>query len=292
MQANQHSHYVGRFAPSPTGPLHFGSAVAAIASFLDARANHGKWLLRIDDLDPPREQPGASDSIITCLKALGLEWDEEIVYQSQRDRLYEYALETLRKADHLFDCACSRREVGPGPYPGTCRSGLPAGKTARSVRFRTNNEQISFTDTIFGPQLEDLRETVGDFILRRSDGLHAYHLAVVVDDAAQQVTHVVRGVDLLPSTSRQIALQDALGYPRPRYLHFPVVCDASGVKLSKQTGASGINIEEVTDIWARALRFLGQPDVTTNRNLRLDEIISLATQNWRIDPLRTKAQLP
>ena len=290
MQNKPTSPYIGRFAPSPTGPLHFGSAVAAIASFLDARANNGKWLVRIEDLDPPREQPGASESIIESLEWLGLEWDQQIIYQSQRHEIYDQALQALRSSARLFDCACSRREVGTGPYPGTCRNGIAADKVPGSVRFRVSDQPIRFVDGIFGEQKECLNETVGDFVLRRSDGLHAYHLAVVVDDAEQLVNHVVRGVDLLSSTGRQIALQNALGYPHPHYKHFPVVCDTAGVKLSKQTGAMGIKPEQVKSIWSRSLAFLGQPDIVGLNDLTTAQIIKLATSNWRIEALQDKAQ--
>ncbi|MGR8948343.1 MAG: tRNA glutamyl-Q(34) synthetase GluQRS [Gammaproteobacteria bacterium] len=272
--------YVGRFAPSPTGPLHFGSAVAAIASYLDARANDGRWLLRIEDLDPPREQPGAAGQIIESLAALGLSWDGPIEFQSKRHARYAYAIEYLRTAGRLFTCGCSRREIGPGPYPGTCRDGLAADKKPRSTRFRVDNEIIRFVDAVYGKQAERLADTVGDFNLIRADGLYSYHLAVVVDDAEQGVTNIVRGVDLLPSTARQLALQDALGYPRAHYLHFPVVTDQQGIKLSKQTGAPAINNEEPQRIWSGALKFLRQPDIAGIAELSLAELIEIATANW------------
>ncbi|MEM7466701.1 MAG: tRNA glutamyl-Q(34) synthetase GluQRS [Pseudomonadota bacterium] len=272
--------YVGRFAPSPTGPLHFGSAVAAIASFLDARHHHGEWLVRIDDLDPPREQAGAAEIIIDTLKACGLEPDGRIVYQSERHELYQSALATLAEKQLLYPCGCTRKEVGQSTYPGTCSNGLPAGKQARSTRFRVSRDPICFLDAGYGPQREVLAESVGDFNLVRADGLFAYHLAVVVDDADQGITHITRGVDLLPSTARQIALQQALNYPTPHYRHFPVVCDAAGNKLSKQTGAAAVDCTDPKLIWQRALRFLNQP-TPKELSKSLEHLIQFAIENWR-----------
>ena len=274
------SAYVGRFAPSPTGPLHFGSVVAAIASFLDARANHGQWLLRIEDIDPPREQAGAAESIIKTLASLGMKWDGDVVFQSERSARYDLALEKLNHEGQLYRCGCTRREIGTGPYPGTCREGLPRGKTPRSTRFRVPDTHIEFIDDSYGRQTESLERTVGDFNLVRADGLYSYHLAVVVDDAEQGITHIVRGVDLLPSTARQIALQRALGYPRPRYRHIPVVCDAEGNKLSKQTGAPGIDDDDPVNIWQQALSFLNQKPYAAKAP-SLSALIACAIENWQ-----------
>jgi glutamyl-Q tRNA(Asp) synthetase len=253
----------GRFAPSPTGPLHFGSLVAALASWLDARSSGGRWLVRMEDLDTPRVKPGADALILGALQALGLEWDGTVVYQSQRRPLYEAAL--LRLQGHVYACGCSRREIadsalalaadGAQVYPGTCRTGLAPGRAARAVRVRTTGEPIAFEDRRQGRQSQVLEREVGDFVLRRADGQFAYQLAVVVDDAEQQVTDVVRGADLLDSTPRQIWLQRLLGYPTPRYLHVPVAVDRSGEKLSKHTGSRAFGAEDLR----RALRFLGQP---------------------------------
>ncbi len=280
--------YVGRFAPSPTGPLHFGSLVAALASWLDARAAGGRWLVRIEDLDAPRAQPGASEDILRCLERLGLHWDGSPVFQSRRSAAYRSALEKL--ASNLYWCGCTRREIadsslglaadGARIYPGTCREGL-AGRTARAQRVRVAAGSISFEDRVQGLQCQDLAREVGDFVLMRADGVVAYQLAVVVDDAEQGITHVVRGADLLDSTARQIHLQRLLGVPTPRYLHVPVAVDAAGDKLSKQTGAEGIDASNAGEMLGRALAFLGQPPART-----LDEAI----RSWdpgRIPPART-----
>ena len=279
------SSYIGRFAPSPTGPLHFGSAVAAIASFLDARANNGRWLLRIEDIDPPREQAGAAQSIIKTLTTLGMQWDGEIIFQSERTKRYDLALEKLEREERLYRCGCTRREIGTGPYPGTCRDGLPRGKTARSTRFRVPDAPIEFIDDTYGRQVESIEQTIGDFNLVRADGLYSYHLAVVVDDAEQGITHIVRGVDLLSSTARQIALQQALGYPTPHYRHIPVVRDADGNKLSKQTGATGIEDADPVSIWQQALSFLNQESYVAKAPC-LPALIAFAIDNWQTSRIR------
>jgi glutamyl-Q tRNA(Asp) synthetase len=267
--------YTGRFAPSPTGPLHMGSLVAALASWLDARAAGGRWLVRIEDLDRPRCVPGAAEGILDTLQRLGLHWDGEVLYQSARQAVYPRALERLQA--HAYWCACSRREIadsslglasdGAPIYPGTCRSG--AAGTRRALRLRTTAEPIAFLDRVQGPQQQVLERDVGDFVLYRADGLIAYQLAVVVDDAEQGVTDVVRGADLLDSTPRQIYLQRLLGAPTPSYLHGPVAVNPAGEKLSKQTGAD--SIEPSQSAVRRALRFLGQPQAAS-----LDE----AVRNW------------
>jgi glutamyl-Q tRNA(Asp) synthetase len=243
--------YVGRFAPSPTGPLHAGSLVAALASYLDARANGGAWLIRIEDIDEGRAVPGAADTILAQLDWLGMHSDGDIVWQSRRKDRYQAARERI--ADWVYGCGCNRREIadsrlGVGPdgaaiYPGTCRHGLAPGREARSLRLRVpeaGEDAIGFTDRFAGWQEQRLALESGDFVLKRADGYWAYQLAVVVDDAEQGVTDVVRGADLLDSTPRQIYLQRLLGVPTPRYLHVPVVRNANGEKLSKQTGASAI----------------------------------------------------
>lgn len=267
----------GRFAPSPTGPLHFGSYLAALASWLDARATGGRWLVRIEDLDRPRERPGAAEDILRTLARLGLEWDGDVVYQSRRTALYEAALERI--AASTYWCGCSRREIadsslrlasdGAQVYPGTCRAGLAPGKAPRALRVRTSGEVLGFVDRVQGPQQQALERDVGDFVLLRADGQFAYQLAVVVDDALQEVTDVVRGADLLDSTPRQVHLQRLLGLPTPRYLHIPVALDQAGSKLSKHDGAAALADSPRT--LARALAFLGQPPADT-----LDE----ALRNW------------
>jgi glutamyl-Q tRNA(Asp) synthetase len=259
----------GRFAPSPTGPLHLGSLVAAVGSWLFARREAGTWLVRMEDLDTPRVIAGSADEILRALERYGLTWDGDVVYQSQRIALYDHALNALRAKNLVYDCGCSRAElsraasapVGREPiYPGTCRGGLPAGRVARAVRFRTSHEVIRFDDAIRGSIEEDVANETGDFVIRRADGAYAYQLAVVVDDAAQDVTQVVRGADLLTSTARQIALQSALGLPTPSYAHLPLVVNADGSKLGKRDGAlplPSLDEKRVSETLAFALRFLG-----------------------------------
>lgn len=237
---------IGRFAPSPTGPLHLGSLVAAVASWLFARRANGRWLVRMEDIDTPRVVRGSAEEILGALQRYGLEWDGEIVWQSRRTHLYEAALQRLRETNRVYDCACSRTELqraasaplgAEAVYPGFCRDGLPAGKSARAVRFRAPEETIAFDDLLRGHIEECVSARTGDFVVRRADGLFAYQLAVVVDDAEQGVTQVVRGADLLDSTPRQIALQRALGYPTPEYAHVPLVYGPDGTKLGKRDGA-------------------------------------------------------
>ena len=257
----------GRFAPSPTGPLHFGSLVAALASWLDARAANGRWLVRMEDLDRPRVQPGAADAILRTLDTLGLAWDLPVVYQSKRGAIYRSALAALEP--HTYWCGCTRREIadsalglasdGAQIYPGTCRAGVAPGKAPRALRLRTAGAKISYTDRVQGPQAQQLDREIGDFVLLRADAQFAYQLAVVVDDAEQGVTDVVRGADLLDSTPRQIHLQRLLGYATPRYLHVPAAVNAIGEKLSKQTGARAIESGRREETLRRALAFLGQP---------------------------------
>jgi glutamyl-Q tRNA(Asp) synthetase len=271
--------YVGRFAPSPTGPLHFGSLVAALASWLDARAARGRWLLRIEDLDAPRTQPGAVDDILRTLERLGLTWDGPVIYQSLRGGRYAAALQRLQP--HTYWCGCTRREIadsalglaadGAQIYPGTCRNGLPSGKAPRALRIRTDRRPIAFEDRVQGAQLQSVGELVGDFVLYRADGQVAYQLAVVVDDAEQGVTDVVRGADLVDSAARQLHLQRLLGYRAPRYLHVPVAVNAFGEKLSKQTGAQAIDPSRRDDLIPRLLAFLGQ-----RATADLDEAVA----NW------------
>jgi glutamyl-Q tRNA(Asp) synthetase len=238
--------YRGRFAPSPTGPLHFGSLVAAVGSFLEARSRGGEWLVRVEDLDPPREAAGAADLILRTLEAYGLHWDGELVFQSSRGELYQAALARLIETGAVYPCACSRREIGEastmaGIYPGTCREGLPPGRPARAMRLRVGSRAVHFLDGVQGSVEQYLDTQVGDFVIQRADGLIAYQLAVVVDDAAQGVNAVVRGSDLLESTGRQMLLQRLLGLPPVDYVHLPVATDAVGAKLSKQTGASPLD---------------------------------------------------
>ncbi len=261
------THTIGRFAPSPTGPLHRGSLIAALASWLDARAAGGEWRLRIDDVDRGRSRASAARDIRTALEALGLEWDGAVQYQNSRREHYQAALEQLQRSGHAYPCACTRREVAAlgevGPagiiYPGTCRAGLPAGRDARSWRFRVPEGTLSFVDRRLGPQSFVPAAAIGDFVIRRGDGLHAYHLAMVVDDAALGVTDVVRGADLLAATPAQLMLREALGLPEPRHLHVPVATDPRGRKLSKTNAAPAVDTRRAGAAVADALGFLGHP---------------------------------
>ncbi len=259
----------GRFAPSPTGPLHFGSLIAAVASYCDARAAGGEWLVRIEDVDSPRARPGAERTILSTLERYGFEWTGAVIRQSERGGAYEAALERLRASGDVFECACARRELAGAPlgaggervYPGTCRGGIPpdrASRKARAWRFRVGAARVEWRDRLQGPQAQDLAREVGDFVVKRADGLFAYQLAVVVDDAAQGVTDVVRGSDLIASTARQIELQRRLGVATPAYLHLPIALDAAGLKLSKQTLAAPLPDVPLPALVA-AWRFLEQP---------------------------------
>ncbi|OGI42356.1 MAG: tRNA glutamyl-Q(34) synthetase GluQRS [Candidatus Muproteobacteria bacterium RBG_16_64_11] len=280
--------YRGRFAPSPTGPLHFGSLVAAVGSFLCARAQGGEWFVRIEDLDPPREVAGAADDILRTLDSFGLHWDGEVMYQSRRRETYEAALAQLKEAGVLYPCACTRREIADssvsgieGPvYPGTCRAGLSPGRVARAWRVRTDNRAIEFEDGLQGVIRSALADDIGDFVVQRADGFFAYQLAVVVDDAAQGISEIVRGADLLDSTPRQIHLQRLLGLPTPGYLHLPVVLNANGEKLSKQTQAVPLDRQApVTALWA-ALAFLGQSPDPAWRTADLRSFWGEAIARW------------
>jgi glutamyl-Q tRNA(Asp) synthetase len=267
--------YRGRFAPSPTGPLHFGSLIAALASCCEARACGGEWLVRIEDVDEPRARRGSAEAILATLERYGFAWDGPVLRQSARADRYREALARLEAAGLAYRCACTRRELESAPlgaggeriYPGTCREGIPpelAHRGQRAWRARVadaaRETRIAFRDGLLGTQVQDVARDVGDFVVRRADGLFAYQLAVVVVDAEQGVNAVVRGADLLASTARQIWLQRALGFATPSYLHVPVAIDGEGRKLSKQTGASPLPAEPVAALLA-AWRFLGQPEL-------------------------------
>lgn len=284
--------YRGRFAPSPSGPLHVGSLVAAVGSYLDARAQGGEWLVRIEDVDAPRTVPGAADGILRTLEAFGFTWDGEVVVQSQRLDLYHSALSRLQLDGLVYPCACSRSEIAAvslGPsvdggllYPGTCRDGLADGKAARAWRLRVPDRTFSFVDRVQGESQQNLEREVGDFVLLRADGQYAYQLAVVVDDALQGVNAVVRGVDLLDSTARQMWLQQCLGFPTPSYAHLPVVVNAVGEKLSKQTHAAAIDPARAGEQLAAALRFLGHPPPAGLERAPLAELWLWAIAHWSI----------
>ncbi|MGB4246372.1 MAG: tRNA glutamyl-Q(34) synthetase GluQRS [Pseudohongiellaceae bacterium] len=288
--------YIGRFAPSPSGPLHFGSLVAALASYLDARANNGLWLVRMEDLDPAREPPGAADEILSTLEHFGLHWDGSVLYQSQRLDAYQEALQTLQDKGLIYACDCSRsqiQEIG-GVYDNRCRtralSVAPSGPSA-ALRVKVADEIIRFEDAVQGPQQQDLMRECGDFVLLRKDGLFAYQLAVVVDDAFQHITDVVRGHDLLHSTPRQIYLQRLLGYPTPRYAHIPVAVNELGQKLSKQHFAAPVSPESPSTQITAALRFLGMNPDADLAGTPPVALLEWATGHWHIQAVPKLANI-
>jgi glutamyl-Q tRNA(Asp) synthetase len=272
--------YRGRFAPSPTGPLHAGSLVAAIASFLDARAHGGQWYLRIDDADRPRSVPGVSERIIAELQRLGLLFDGDVRFQAARTAVYDESVAQLRRSGHCFDCGCTRREVGRGPYAGTCRRGLQPGRQARAVRIEVGSEVIHVADRFCAGADFNLTEMTGDFIVRRADQLPAYHLATVVDDARDRISDVVRGADLMPSSAPQIWLYRCLGLPPPRYGHVPVVCDKLGHKLSKQHNAPSTETQPPALLWYESLTFLGFAPPRWSLDTPVNKPISWALERW------------
>ncbi len=296
--------YRGRFAPSPTGPLHFGSLVAAVGSYLDARHAGGEWLLRIEDLDTPREVPGSADQIIATLDAFGFQWSGAILRQSSRRDAYEAATQQLINIGRAFHCSCTRSELQAVQtnsqagmldsdelrYPGWCRSGPrePSRKTA--VRLFVTRGETAVLDCIQGRLLVDVSAEVGDFVIRRRDQLHAYQLAVVVDDAFQGVTAIVRGADLLHSTPRQTILQQMLALPTPMYAHLPVATDANGIKLSKSAGAAAIDIARPTEELWRALEFLQQMPPPELRRAGLATLWDWAIQHWQVKRLNGQRQ--
>jgi glutamyl-Q tRNA(Asp) synthetase len=280
--------YVGRFAPSPTGPLHFGSLIAAVASFLEARTRGGRWLLRVEDIDPPREQPGATQLILQAMESYGFEWDGPVIYQSDSRGSHDAALADLLAAGSVYRCGCSRRELGP-VYPGTCRAGSQAAETA--LRVLTDNAEIAFVDELQGRQSQRLESEFGDFIVLRKDGLVAYQLAVVVDDHLQGLTDIVRGIDLMDSTPRQIWLQQLLGYPTPNYAHIPVAINALEQKLSKSHGAAGVPLDEVSSTLHSALATLAQRPPPELSSASVAEIWDWAIDNWNIAVLSQQTQL-
>ncbi|QWF69942.1 tRNA glutamyl-Q(34) synthetase GluQRS [Methylomonas paludis] len=280
--------YTGRFAPSPTGPLHLGSLYTALASYLDARYHHGRWLLRIDDLDTPRNQPGASARIMESLLAFGLQWDGEIAYQSQHLAAYQQALNSLQYQDKLYACTCSRKDLEsyPGVYPGFCRTKQLPINTHYALRIKSSPQSLGFVDYLQGQIRDKLDSDHGDFIIRRKDGIIAYQLAVVIDDELQQVTHVVRGYDLLDSTVKQIFLQHQLGYATPQYRHVPVLVDRHGQKLSKQTLAQPVEHKSPGRVLWRLLGLLNQAPPANLQGADVDQILAWAVAHWQ--PLRLK----
>lgn len=294
--------YRGRFAPSPTGHLHFGSLIAAVASFLDARSMNGEWLVRMEDVDATRNVRGAAEDILATLDAFGFEWDAPVLWQSTRSEAYAEALERLRLAGLAYACCCSRKEIaalarqpaidGGLVYSGSCRYGMPEGRLARAWRMRTDALQTDFVDRLQGRIVQQLERDVGDFVLLRADGLFAYQLAVAVDDHFQGISHIVRGADLLDSTPRQIGLQRCLGYATPNYAHLPVASNAAGEKLSKQTLAPGLEIGRAAELLVNALRFLGQPAPLELQRAGLAEVWSWAHAHWNFSSIPRGRAIP
>lgn len=284
--------YRGRFAPSPSGALHFGSLIAALGSCLEARVNGGEWLVRMEDVDIPRNQPGAADDILRVLEAHGFAWDGPVLYQSRRTDAYREALEYLKAQGLAYACACSRREIadsanvqaidGGMVYAGSCRAGLPPGRVARAWRFRVPSGETGFVDALQGKVSQTLDRDVGDFVLLRADGLFAYQLAVTVDDAFQGITAVVRGADLLASTPRQIALQERLGVAVPAYAHLPVAANARGEKWSKQTRAPALDSRSAARNLHAALAFLGQSPPAALAQMAVADVWAWALSDWSL----------
>jgi glutamyl-Q tRNA(Asp) synthetase len=284
--------YIGRFAPSPTGPLHFGSLIAAVGSYLEARAQQGRWLVRIDDLDPPREQPGAAADILHTLEHFGFEWDGPVVYQSRRHSAYREALARLTAGGLTYPCSCSRKEIAEtgrsgasGPiYTGACRN--PANRRNNkplSIRVRVPDRRICLHDGIQGEYCQNLAIDIGDFTLLRRDGLYSYHLAVTVDDAWQNITHIVRGIDLLDSAPRQLYLQELLGLPAPAYAHLPVAVNHSGQKLSKQSHAASLSRRHANRQLWQALCFLGQLPPSELEDASMADLWMWAQNHWSMN---------
>lgn len=296
----ERSGYRGRFAPSPTGPLHFGSLVAAVGSYLDAKKHNGTWLVRIEDLDTPRCVSGAADDILRTLDAFGLHSDEPVICQSRRTAAYEEALRQLKDSGAAYPCCCTRKEIADsalhgieGPvYPGTCRHGIPPGREGRAWRVRTDNEPVEFDDELQGRIVQHIESEIGDFVVKRADGLFAYQLAVVVDDAFQNITHIVRGADLMHSTARQIHLQRLLGLPTPHYQHLPVAVNAAGEKLSKQTLAPAVTTDRIVATLISVLDFLRQQPPAELRKGSIEEVLQWAVENWQPKVLTGLTHIP
>lgn len=285
--------YRGRFAPSPTGPLHLGSLYTALAGFLQARQQQGQWLVRIDDIDTPRCVPGAADRILRTLERFGLHWDAEIHYQSRQLESYQQALQTLEEQGRLYPCVCSRKSLeSSGPvYSGRCRGRRLDLTQAHALRVEVHHHPIEFKDRIQGCYRQNLASSFGDFIVRRRDGFYAYQLAVVVDDHQAGVTEVLRGADLLDNTPRQIHLQRLLGYPSPAYAHIPILVDSRGHKLSKQTGAPPVDGTDPGLVLHTLLKLLGQAPPKEIERAPVEEILGWAISHWSIEKIPPTQQI-
>ncbi|WP_445571307.1 tRNA glutamyl-Q(34) synthetase GluQRS [Pseudomonas sp. E102] len=285
--------YTGRFAPTPSGHLHFGSLVAALASYLDARAVGGRWLLRMEDLDPPREEPGAQAAILKALESYGFEWDGEMVRQSDRHAAYQQVIDRLFNQGLAYACTCSRKQLEPyqGIYPGPCRN---AGHNIEdaAIRLRVPELEYHFVDRVQGEFRQHLGREAGDFVIRRRDGLYAYQLAVVLDDAWQGVTDIVRGADLLDSTPRQLYLQELLGLPQPRYLHVPLITQPDGHKLGKSYRSPPLTADQATPLLLRALRALGQQPASELVDASPRELLAWGIRHWDAGKIPRTLSLP
>ena len=277
--------YRGRFAPSPTGPVHYGTLIAAVGSYLQAKKNHGEWFIRIDDIDTCRVVDGADDDILRTLEHFGFEWNGKSIYQTQQIESYQQALDQLKSQSLIFPCLCSRKQLartGSNIYPGTCRHRSLPEKKEHALRVSSQDINIKFDDIVMGKQLQNIKQQCGDFIIKRRDGLFAYQLAIVVDDAAQGITEVVRGADLLSSTHRQIYLQQLLNYATPRYCHLPLAVNETGNKVSKSEQATKVDIKNKERLLVNALNFLGQQTPKDLRNSQLTDIWLWAIEHWNI----------
>lgn len=284
--------YVGRFAPTPSGSLHFGSLVAAVASYLDARANLGRWLVRIEDLDPPRTAPGSIDAILLCLDTFGLHWDGVPMFQSQRQQAYQEALEQLQQQGLIYTCNCSRAQFQTDPlYTCRCLTHPPSTPSV-ARRIALPHKNITIDDVIIGPQTQHLADDVGDFVVQRKDQLYSYQLAVVVDDAEQNISHVIRGSDLYHQTPRQVWLQTCLSYKQPIYGHLPIITNNQGQKLSKQNLAQPLDIAQAPTLLSEALERLGQATPCTFRQAPVAEQLSWAVEQWDINKVPKRMQDP
>ena len=293
MTACTSSSYIGRFAPTPSGHLHFGSLVAALASYLDARAVGGRWLVRMEDLDPPREEPGAQAAILKALESYGFEWDGDMVRQSERHAAYAEVLNRLFNQGLAYACTCSRKQLEPyhGIYPGLCRN-LGHAREHAAIRLRVPELEYRFTDRVQGEYHQHLGRDVGDFVIQRRDGLYAYQLAVVLDDAWQGVTDIVRGSDLLDSTPRQLYLQELLGLSQPRYLHVPLITQPDGHKLGKSYRSPPLTEDQAPPLLLRALRALGQKPPSELAGASVAEIMRWGIAHWDASLIPRTPSLP
>jgi glutamyl-Q tRNA(Asp) synthetase len=288
---NSDKKIIGRFAPSPTGPLHLGSLYTALASFLHARSQHGKWLLRIDDLDTPRNVQGAADNILSTLDSFGLHWDDSVVYQSHCLDMYQVYLDELARNQLVYPCSCSRKTLSSVIYSGLCRHNINPPDSPYALRVKTDSRIIGFDDGLQGFTAHNIAEHYGDFILKRKDGIIAYQFAVVIDDYLQQVNQVVRGFDLLMETPKQMYLQQLLGLPCPDYMHVPIIVDQQGYKLSKQTRALAVDLTTPNQVIFELLGLLQQNPPVELQHGSINELLSWAITHWNTEPLKKRQQM-